>query len=163
MRLTIALALSLLTACGSSGGKREVRIPKGAGGLGFLPLLVMEKYRLIEKYADVTVRWMDLGGPAAMNDAAPITATQVCVRGSATSCAQNTWRLRRLNVLVPGSALRKRVMFATVAALMRSMDSTQLKAICGVKTTFGRASNLSMSMSFSICFARSCTVPASSP
>ena len=69
MRLTIALALSLLTACGSSGGKREVRIPKGAGGLGFLPLLVMEKYRLIEKYADVTVRWMDLGGPAAMNDA----------------------------------------------------------------------------------------------
>jgi NitT/TauT family transport system substrate-binding protein len=69
MRLTIALALSLLTACGSSAGKHEVRIPKGAGGLGFLPLLVMEKYRLIEKYADVTVRWMDLGGPAAMNDA----------------------------------------------------------------------------------------------
>jgi NitT/TauT family transport system substrate-binding protein len=29
----------------------------------------MEKYHLIEKYADVTVRWMDLGGPAAMNDA----------------------------------------------------------------------------------------------
>jgi len=69
MRLTIALALSLLTACGGPAGKREVRIPKGAGGVGFLPLLVMEKYRLIEKYADVTVRWMDLGGPAAMNDA----------------------------------------------------------------------------------------------
>lgn len=69
MRLTIALALSLLTGCGSSAGKHEVRIPKGAGGVGFLPLLVMEKYRLIEKYADVTVRWMDLGGPAAMNDA----------------------------------------------------------------------------------------------
>ena len=69
MRLTIALALSLLTACGSSANKHEVRIPKGAGGVGFLPLLVMEKYHLIEKYADVTVRWMDLGGPAAMNDA----------------------------------------------------------------------------------------------
>src|SRR6185295_2085621 len=69
MRLTIALALSLLTACGGAAGKREVRIPKGAGGVGFLPLLVMEKYRLIEKYADVTVRWMDLGGPASMNDA----------------------------------------------------------------------------------------------
>jgi len=68
MRLTIALALSLLTACGGAN-KREVRIPKGAGGVGFLPLLVMEKYHLIEKYADVTVRWMDLGGPAAMNDA----------------------------------------------------------------------------------------------
>jgi NitT/TauT family transport system substrate-binding protein len=69
MRFTIALALTLLTACGSSANKHEVRIPKGAGGVGFLPLLVMEKYHLIEKYADVTVRWMELGGPAAMNDA----------------------------------------------------------------------------------------------
>jgi NitT/TauT family transport system substrate-binding protein len=69
MRLTIALALSLLAACGGGASKHEVRIPKGAGGVGFLPLLVMEKYHLIEKYADVTVRWMDLGGPAAMNDA----------------------------------------------------------------------------------------------
>lgn len=69
MRLGIALALALLTACGGSTRVREVRIPKGAGGVGFLPLLVMEKYHLIEKYADVTVRWMDLGGPAAMNDA----------------------------------------------------------------------------------------------
>ena len=69
MRLTTALAFVLLTACGGGSGKREVRIPKGAGGVGFLPLLVMEKYHLIEKYADVTVRWMDLGGPAAMNDA----------------------------------------------------------------------------------------------
>ncbi len=64
----LAIALLLMTGCGGTG-KHEVRIPKGAGGLGFLPLLVMEKYHLIEKYADVTVRWMDLGGPAAMNDA----------------------------------------------------------------------------------------------
>jgi NitT/TauT family transport system substrate-binding protein len=69
MRLTIALTCLLLTACGGGANKHEVRIPKGAGGVGFLPLLVMEKYHLIEKYADVTVRWMDLGGPAAMNDA----------------------------------------------------------------------------------------------
>jgi len=69
MRLGTVLALALLTACGGASRTREVRIPKGAGGVGFLPLLVMEKYRLIEKYADVTVRWMDLGGPAAMNDA----------------------------------------------------------------------------------------------
>jgi NitT/TauT family transport system substrate-binding protein len=68
MRFALALALALLTACGGTH-PREVRIPKGAGGVGFLPLLVMEKYHLIEKYADVTVRWMDLGGPAAMNDA----------------------------------------------------------------------------------------------
>jgi NitT/TauT family transport system substrate-binding protein len=75
MRLGIVLALAFLTACGGNSRRHEVRIPKGAGGVGFLPLLVMEKHRLIEKYAaesgigDVTVRWMDLGGPAAMNDA----------------------------------------------------------------------------------------------
>jgi NitT/TauT family transport system substrate-binding protein len=68
LRHGIALTCLLLTACGGAN-KHEVRIPKGAGGVGFLPLLVMEKYHLIEKYADVTVRWMDLGGPAAMNDA----------------------------------------------------------------------------------------------
>src|SRR5438132_14163209 len=53
----------------------EVRIPRGAGGVGFLPLLVMEKYSLIEKQAkeaglpNVRIRWIDLGGPAVMNDA----------------------------------------------------------------------------------------------
>jgi NitT/TauT family transport system substrate-binding protein len=75
MRLGLVLTLALLTACGGNSRRHEVRIPKGAGGVGFLPLLVMEKNRLIEKYAaesgigDLTVRWMDLGGPAAMNDA----------------------------------------------------------------------------------------------
>src|SRR5262249_32460967 len=71
---------SLLSACGSSGpapanAAREVRIPLGAGGVGFLPLLVMKERGLIEKHAaalgvtDLRVRWLDLGGPAVMNDA----------------------------------------------------------------------------------------------
>ena len=53
----------------------EVRIPIGAGGVGFLPLLVMEKYQLIEKHAkaaglaNLRVRWINIGGPAVMNDA----------------------------------------------------------------------------------------------
>ncbi len=53
----------------------EVRIPTGAGGVGFLPLLVMEKYHLIEKHArqagipNLKVRWINVGGPAVMNDA----------------------------------------------------------------------------------------------
>ena len=69
MRYGIVLAVAFLTACGGGFRVKEVRIPRGAGGVGFLPLLVMEKNHLIEKYADVTVKWMDLGGPAAMNDA----------------------------------------------------------------------------------------------
>jgi len=69
MRFGIVFALALLTGCGGGSRVKEIRIPRGAGGVGFLPLLVMEKNHLIEKYADVTVKWMDLGGPAAMNDA----------------------------------------------------------------------------------------------
>ncbi len=53
----------------------ELRIPTGAGGVGFLPLLMMEKYKLIEKHArqagigNLHIRWIKLGGPAVMNDA----------------------------------------------------------------------------------------------
>lgn len=74
-RIVAALvALALTTAC-SSRPAGEVRIPRGAGGVGFLPLLVMEKHGLIEKHAreaglsQLTVRWIDLGGPSVLNDA----------------------------------------------------------------------------------------------
>src|SRR5215471_17271571 len=67
------------SACNKSPGTpakevTEVRIPRGAGGVGFLPLLVMEKYALIERQGqeagipNLHVRWIDLGGPAVMND-----------------------------------------------------------------------------------------------
>jgi len=77
--ILIALVSIFLAACnkGPAAGTEtsELRIPRGAGGVGFLPLLVMEKYNLIEKHAQegglnsLKVRWIDLGGPAAMNDA----------------------------------------------------------------------------------------------
>src|SRR5688500_20100403 len=68
------LAMLGAAAC-ASRPSGEVRIPRGAGGIGFLPLLVMEKHGLIEKYAGeagvtgLTVRWLDLGGPSVLNDA----------------------------------------------------------------------------------------------
>lgn len=77
----VALALCLLLAACSkpatSPGSEvtEVRIPRGAGGVGFLPLLVMEKDHLVEDQArsaglqNVHVNWIDLGGPSAMNEA----------------------------------------------------------------------------------------------
>src|SRR5688572_5689509 len=75
--LIVAATLGALAAAGgcSSRPSGEVRIPRGAGGIGFLPLLVMEKHGLIEKYAgeagvtSLTVRWLDLGGPSVLNDA----------------------------------------------------------------------------------------------
>jgi NitT/TauT family transport system substrate-binding protein len=72
------LVLAALTAAACGGGGQdapEVRIPRGAGGVGFLPLLVMEEHGLVEKHAraagipDLRVRWIDLGGPAVLNDA----------------------------------------------------------------------------------------------
>jgi NitT/TauT family transport system substrate-binding protein len=75
-RLGLVLIAGLAIACGAGGGPvAELRIPKGAGGVGFLPLLVMEKQGLVEKHAratglpDLRVRWIDLGGPAVLNDA----------------------------------------------------------------------------------------------
>jgi sulfonate transport system substrate-binding protein len=75
-RFTGLVALCLLLAsCGQSGGGSVVRIPTGAGGVGFLPLLMMREHNLIEKHAaaagidDLTVEWLDLGGPSVMNDA----------------------------------------------------------------------------------------------
>jgi len=77
-RVALLAAAALLLGCGAGGsgsGAREVRIPLGAGGVGFLPLLVMKDRGLIEKHAaaaglaGLSVRWIDLGGPAVMNDA----------------------------------------------------------------------------------------------
>jgi len=76
-----ALLLAVVMTLCSCGGGRDasqpllVRIPRGAGGVGFLPLLVMEQNRLIEKHATslglpgIEVKWVDLGGPSALNDA----------------------------------------------------------------------------------------------
>jgi len=50
-------------------------MPRGAGGVGFLPLLMMEKHKIVETHAkkagipDLKVDWIDVGGPSAMNDA----------------------------------------------------------------------------------------------
>lgn len=69
----MALAIALAPA-GAGAEVAELRIPLGAGGFGFLPLNMMQKYNLIEKCAQeaglkVTVDWPNIGGPAVMNDA----------------------------------------------------------------------------------------------
>lgn len=69
-----SIALCVLLASSACAEVSEIRFPIGAGGVGFLPLLVMQKYDLIEQYAkqagvNVHVRWINLGGPSIMNDA----------------------------------------------------------------------------------------------
>lgn len=66
---------ALLASCGGADDGMTVRIPTGAGGVGFLPLLMMREHGLIEQHAaaagldGLTVEWLDLGGPSVMNDA----------------------------------------------------------------------------------------------
>lgn len=71
--LIAALAIAMAPAV-ARAEVTELKIPLGAGGFGFLPLHMMQKYNLIEKYAEeaalkVTVSWSNMGGPAVMNDA----------------------------------------------------------------------------------------------
>ncbi len=77
-RLLPCCVALLLSGCGqdtSEAELTEIRIPLGAGGVGFLPLLMAREYDLIEKHAlaaglqGLTVDWIELGGPAVMNDA----------------------------------------------------------------------------------------------
>jgi NitT/TauT family transport system substrate-binding protein len=74
----IVLTLGTLVGCSGALDDAEVtrlRIPIGAGGVGFLPFLVMEEYRLIENNAreagieNLDVEWLRIGGPAIVNDA----------------------------------------------------------------------------------------------
>jgi NitT/TauT family transport system substrate-binding protein len=76
MRKFMALVAAMVVAGATFANAEtsEIRIPRGAGGIGFLPLLVMEKNGLIEKNAkaaglDLTVDWLNIGGPAVANDA----------------------------------------------------------------------------------------------
>ncbi len=74
--LNAALCGLVVTAHGFAAAEiQELKIPKGAGGIGFLPLLVMEQQKTIEKYAGqlgnkgLKVTYANLGGPAVVNDA----------------------------------------------------------------------------------------------
>jgi len=78
MKQWLVIVCVVLAGCGGASSTSEttrIRIPKGAGGVGFLPLLVMEKYQLVEKHArengltGLSVEWLNLGGPAIVNDA----------------------------------------------------------------------------------------------
>lgn len=70
------IVLGAVIACAAAAAEvQELKIPKGAGGIGFLPLLVMEQQKSIEKHAarlghpGLKVSYVNLGGPAVVNDA----------------------------------------------------------------------------------------------
>ena len=79
--------LALQAAAAAAAELPELRIPKGAGGIAFLPLLVMEKQKLIEKHASelghktLKVSYVNLGGASVTIDALLSGATHLHVAG----------------------------------------------------------------------------------
>lgn len=142
-----ALAWVALAACGGSpAGEKtlRVRIPKGAGGVGFLPLLVMEKHQLIEKHArqaglaDLSVEWLDLGGPAVVNDALLSGSADFIAAGPPAFLT--LWDRTRDSAKVMGvAALASLPMYLnTVAPHLRSLDDVTARdkiAVTAVKVS----------------------------
>jgi NitT/TauT family transport system substrate-binding protein len=128
--LIVAAAIAALTtvsAC-SSRPAGEIRIPRGAGGIGFLPLLIMEKHGLIEKHAreagltGLTVRWLDLGGPSVVNDALLSGAADYVAAGPPAFLT--LWDRTRDSLRVTGvAAITSLPMYLnTRAAHLRTLD-----------------------------------------
>jgi NitT/TauT family transport system substrate-binding protein len=75
MKRVVVLAVSaLLLLSGAARAEVDVvKIPKGAGGVGFLPLIVMEEKKLVEAEAQkiglkLSAEYVKLGGPSVVND-----------------------------------------------------------------------------------------------
>lgn len=72
--MLLALVLIIVAIVPARAEVKEVRLAKQYG-LGYLPLIIMEEQKLIEKHAkaaglgDVKVNWATLGGGGAVNDA----------------------------------------------------------------------------------------------
>ena len=71
--LTLGILASVLLIAPAHAEVDVVKIPKGAGGVGFLPLIVMEEKKLVEAEAQkmglkLAAEYIRLGGPAVVND-----------------------------------------------------------------------------------------------
>lgn len=84
-----------------------VKIPKGAGGVGFLPLVVMEEKKLVEAEArkmglKLTAEYVKLGGPAVVNDMLLAGAAHFAPAGPPAFIT--IWDRTRANMKVMGVA-----------------------------------------------------------
>jgi len=128
LRTVLAIALVGLAPLVARAEVSELRIPLGAGGFGFLPLNMMQKHGLIEKYAaeagvKVKVNWSTIGGPAVMNDALLSGSAHFISAGPPAFLV--LWDRTRSNVGVKGVAAissMPMVLNARVAQL-KSLDS----------------------------------------
>lgn len=142
--LLISLLGYCLASCGGNAPGNVVRIPTGAGGVGFLPLHVMRELRLIEQHAEAAglteldVQWIELGGPAVMNDA--LLSGSVDFIAAGPPAFLTLWDRTRSSVQVRGvAAMTSLPMYLnTRAEHLRSLDDvteTDKIAVTAVKVS----------------------------
>ncbi|MBS0241217.1 MAG: ABC transporter substrate-binding protein [Proteobacteria bacterium] len=139
----LALAFALVSPV-ARAEVDELRIPRGAGGVGFLPLLEMQKHGLIQKHAkaqgltNLTVKWVDVGGPAQVNDALLSGAAHVAPSGPPGFLL--IWDRTRSSIKVTGlAAMTSMPMYLnTKAPEIKSIDDVGPKdkiAVTAVKAS----------------------------
>ena len=128
IRLVLALIALLAAPLAVRAEVEELRIPVGAGGMGFLPLLVMEKQGLVEKHAKAAgldglkVSWISFGGPSVVNDALLSGAAHFAPAGPPAFLTM--WgRTRGANKVMGAAAMTSIPMYLnTNADRIRSLD-----------------------------------------
>jgi NitT/TauT family transport system substrate-binding protein len=129
---TCLSALLLLTTL-AAAETDIMRIPRGAGGVGFLPLLVMENKGLVEAKAkeagipNLKVEWLKLGGPAIANDLLLSGSVDVAVAGPPAFLT--VWDRTRANIGVKGIAAM------TSIPMYLNTRSPHLKSLADLKPT----------------------------
>ena len=107
-RWLLVCAAALLWPTFALAEVETIKIPRGAGGVGFLPLLVMEQKGLIEQkarelgVANLKVEWLKLGGPALVNDLLLSGTADIVVAGPPAFLT--LWDRTRENMKVKGIA-----------------------------------------------------------
>jgi NitT/TauT family transport system substrate-binding protein len=106
--LIVGILLGTLALSGVARAEVDVvKIPKGAGGVGFLPLIVMEEKKLVEAEAakmglKVSAEYIQLGGPAVVNDMLLSGAAHFAPAGPPAFIT--IWDRTRANMKVKGVA-----------------------------------------------------------
>jgi NitT/TauT family transport system substrate-binding protein len=121
-----------------------IRIPRGAGGVGFLPLLIMEQKGLIERHAralgaaNLSVDWLKLGGPAVVNDLLLSGAADIVVAGPPAFLT--LWDRTRETIKVKGIAAMSSIPMylntrATHLGSLKDLKANDKIAVTAVKVS----------------------------
>jgi NitT/TauT family transport system substrate-binding protein len=101
------LAAALIAPLTAYAEVEEIKIPRGAGGVGFLPLLMMEQKGLVEQEAQkrgikLKATWIKMGGPSVVNDMLISGAADMVAAGPPAFLI--TWDRTRESVKIKGVA-----------------------------------------------------------